>query len=222
MHFGYTWCKQKGPALSECNESKGFAPIIILIFIAVVVGGYFLYTNSQKSAPVSIPAPQQTIQPTVISSAEISKVGWGFEVKLPRDWKFCLDKEENSFITGNIVSANQNCQPVSNESYMQVIVRKNTQEVSLYSPPGPDKAYEATGKQTVTLGTNKFIKQAFKQIKSFNWNDQGEISPVGSVLLNYDIVDVNRNRVINFYKNPNSKIEEKTIEEILSTFKFTN
>lgn len=54
--------KQKGLVLSEYNESKGFAPILIVVMIAALVGGYLLYQNQTKPTP--LPTTQLTSTPT--------------------------------------------------------------------------------------------------------------------------------------------------------------
>lgn len=41
-------------------SQKGLAPILIVIIIAILIGGYFIYQNQAKPAP----PPQQTTQPS--------------------------------------------------------------------------------------------------------------------------------------------------------------
>lgn len=76
---------------------KGFAPILIIILIALAVGGYFIYKNQQKPVPV----PQQVTQPQdkgyTISDAKTK--GWktytsttnSFSFNYPSDWKIDVD-----------------------------------------------------------------------------------------------------------------------------------
>lgn len=45
-------------------KQKGLAPILIVLILAALVGGYFVYQNQSKSTPPT----QQTVQPTPVAS----------------------------------------------------------------------------------------------------------------------------------------------------------
>lgn len=126
MHFGTAQCKQRGPALSECNESKGFAHIFALVGVLVVilvVGEvyYFGYVKSVKipkteqSVPViSNKGPEKQepegnglLQSPKITSAKQpesndylnSELGFGF--KFAKDLNVKADSEEEFNKRGN-------------------------------------------------------------------------------------------------------------------------
>lgn len=92
----------------------------------------------------------------------------------------------------------------------------DTTEVYEYSPPGDPNDYTSSGKQAIVLGSNNFIKQKFTLTKPM------ATFPAGSTVIFYNLVDSRNNRVIEFEKSLSSKADESTIEQILSTFKFTN
>ncbi|KKS14202.1 hypothetical protein A2617_04560 [Candidatus Daviesbacteria bacterium RIFOXYD1_FULL_41_10] len=107
--------KQKGPALStsttlSINSSKGFAPIIFLILITLVVSGYLLYTNFQK--PASVSTSQQVTQTSTASPAPTSvgeTANWktyvnnrvGYSVRYPESWYIYerVDGQKNQYMT---------------------------------------------------------------------------------------------------------------------------
>lgn len=61
---------QKGYTLSEHSESKGFAPILIILLIALGIGGYFIYTNySNNRYKTNIQTQETTSQSTVTPSS---------------------------------------------------------------------------------------------------------------------------------------------------------
>ncbi len=57
---------QRGPVLSERSESNGFAPILIVILLAVsLAGGYFVYSSLRGVPPK---ADDVAISPTISST----------------------------------------------------------------------------------------------------------------------------------------------------------
>lgn len=75
------------------KNQKGFTPIIILVILALVVGGYFAYQNVQlkKSATQNQPTPAPLVSP---SSTPDATANWkifsdeqnGIEFKYPQTW----------------------------------------------------------------------------------------------------------------------------------------
>ena len=61
-------------------NQKGLAPIVIVILVAIGIGGYLLYQNQFKSGTSS---SQQTVQPTPSSVDETA------------DWKLFKDDKYN-------------------------------------------------------------------------------------------------------------------------------
>lgn len=218
------------PTLQKNANNKWIIPMLIgLLVIAAGAAGYFAYQNyqlkqqnkqRQPSLTPIIAEPTTTVLTTdVPSSTPGVESSWethtntklGFEIKHPDNWKPCLTQGIASYF----IDVNQECKPPYAEYFLQFSVKENTQTVDVYSPPGVESAYEATGKQTVTLGSNQYIKQGFKQVEDFSWNEQ--TYPAGPLVLFYDLVDINENRVLEFYKSPGSSTDEGTIEQVLST-----
>lgn len=67
------------------NRQKGIAPILIVLLIALTVGGYLLYQNQSKPAPVQ-QATQPTPTPDETASWKTYKNDqFNFELRLPED-----------------------------------------------------------------------------------------------------------------------------------------
>ena len=68
------------------NRQKGLAPILIVILIALAIGGYLIY---QKQFKV-VPALQQTVQPSPVDETANWKTytssSYSFSLKYPNDW----------------------------------------------------------------------------------------------------------------------------------------
>ncbi len=94
-------------------KQKGFAPILIVLLIALAVGGYLLYQKQTRpdvvSQPVVQPSSNPVISPVASDSAETTNsdligANWktytntntkyGFSVKYPESWYF-ISAEEN-------------------------------------------------------------------------------------------------------------------------------
>lgn len=161
-----------------------------------------------------VASPTLTPDPTA-NWKTYSNTSYGLSLLFPKEWEPCITQGTASFLL-----APGKCNPPYAEYYLAITVLKDTQEVPVYMGPGDANAYTSTGKQTITLGSNKFIKQKFIQTKPYEWN--AKQYPVGPVVIFYDLVDSNKNRVIEFYKSPSSKTDEATVEQILSTFKFVD
>ena len=77
--------------------NKGFAPILVLVILALIVGGYFAYQNFQpeKSIPATSPSPSMATVPA-ITEKEITQ-GWYWgqrdqkKPNTPSDWIFSGD-----------------------------------------------------------------------------------------------------------------------------------
>ncbi len=88
--------KQKGLPVSQV----GLVPILIIILIALAVGGYLIYQKQFKPTPVSQPLPSPIASPIASSSAETDNpdsigANWktytnsqfGYSFKYPSDYK---------------------------------------------------------------------------------------------------------------------------------------
>lgn len=62
MYFDFAqYYKQKG---FTAKQEAGFIPILIAILVAVLVGGYFVYSKSQTKTPPAQPTTSSTPQPS--------------------------------------------------------------------------------------------------------------------------------------------------------------
>ena len=221
------------PTQPSTNWSKillfvvlGLVTVAGLVFIGIQIGKNQTFNQQPITVqPTTIPTQasvnptnQTTIEPTTDPTTDwktYSNTSYGLSLLFPKEWESCMTQGTRSFLL-----APGKCKPPYADYYLQIDVLTDTKEVSVYAPPGDPNAYTSTGKQIITLGSNQFIKQKFTQTRSYEWNDKQY--PAGPVVIFYDLVDSNKNRVIEFYKSPFSNTDEATIEKILSTFKSTN
>ena len=83
-------------------KQKGFAPIIIIVLVAIVASGvYFLGTKNILKLPTSFslptisPSPTPTPDPTA-NWKTYTNYEYGYSVKYPSDWKVIEAKPSNT------------------------------------------------------------------------------------------------------------------------------
>ena len=205
------------------KNNSGILIGIFLLFLGILVGLVIDKTTllstlripylSVTPTPTLIPSPTPTPDPTA-NWKTYTNTKYNFSFLFPKEWESCMSQG-----TGSWLVSPGKCNPPYADYFIQISVLTNTNKVPDYSGPGDASAYSSSGKQTVTLGTNQFIKQKFIQTKSFTWN--GKEYPAGPNVIFYDVVDTKNNQVIELYKSPDSITDEATIDQILSTFRFT-
>lgn len=84
--------KQKGynpervePSQTWWSESKGLAPLVIIILIALGLGGYLLYQKQFKSTSASKPSPAPTVSDKNVSWKAYVIKEIGIEFQLPKE-----------------------------------------------------------------------------------------------------------------------------------------
>ncbi|MDO8570375.1 MAG: hypothetical protein Q7R97_02220 [Candidatus Daviesbacteria bacterium] len=89
-------------------RQAGFAPILIVILIALAVGGYLIYQNQPKPVVISQPIVQPTSAPIIspIASASAAETAnwktytsnkYGFSYKYPQDFKIVNELQVNQY-----------------------------------------------------------------------------------------------------------------------------
>lgn len=210
---------------AETVASKSKVSVLVWVVAGVVILGVGisigLFLNKRLTpapkappapAPVSVatPTPDPTTNWKTYTNGE-----FGFSFLFPNEWEACVNGGTVSWLVDP-----GKCKPPYADYHLSITVSKNSLGIPIYSGPGDANAYITSGKQTITRGANQFIRQMFAQTKSYTWN--GKEYPPGPIVIFYDLVDTKDNQVIEFYKSPVSTINENTIDQILSTFKFLN
>jgi len=208
------------PLTNNKKSSKVIMIIVVVLFILSLAGLTFYFIGSRESEVKETPAPVVTFAPTPTATTDPT-AGWktytnskyGFSLLFPNAWDSCMTQGTGSFLV-----APGKCNPPYAEYYLSISVLVNEKEVPDYMGPGDPNAYTSTGKQTITIGIQQFIKQKFTQINPITLN--GKEYPAGPTVIFYDLVDNTHNQVIEFYKSPTSNLDETTIDQVLSTLKF--
>ena len=200
------------------NKQKGLAPILIIILIAVMaVGGYLLYQKQIK--PVAVPqfSPSPVVSPVIspIASSSADTANWktytnskyGFTLKYPQNLSV---KETSNIIIFNAVGNKDN------ETVFALIVYENPNNLSLKdyetkntgeSGMGPSVYYSSSQLVTLENGTKVYYQK--EEISCF--------SKCGSYIW------INKDKIYKFLGSVNSGIKDQKqiMDQILSTFKFT-
>jgi hypothetical protein len=197
-----------------------FAVFVILLELLGV--GLYIFQNMlrKNQAPQPTPTPAVALKPTVAIDIP---AGWktytntkyNFSFLFPKEWESCVSQGTISWLVNP-----GKCTSPDTDNILKISVLPNTNSIPDYLGPGVSNAYSTNGKQSIMLGEHQFIKQKFTQVKSFTW--EGKEHPAGPVVLYYDFIDTKNNQVIEFYKLPDSLVNETTLEQILSTFKFVD
>lgn len=105
-------------------RQKGLAPIVIVLIIAAVLGGYFIYQNQNKSSTL----PQQTSQSTPDSThkaVDLKKYinsDYGFEISYPADWTI---KEDNQ---GDFIPLTMRFKAPKSDSLVDIMITNQSLE----------------------------------------------------------------------------------------------
>ncbi|MDO8570435.1 MAG: PsbP-related protein [Candidatus Daviesbacteria bacterium] len=204
---------QKGfLTLSERSESKGFAPILIIILIALAVGGYLLYQKQVKPVatpqPVIQPTSVPTISPSATDSAETANwktytnSKYGFSFKYPQDYAikeeservFYIKNKENNVFALWIYDNPNNLSLKDYES-------KNTNEKTGFGP-------------FVYYPNAESVK--FQNLDAYYTNEEITcLSKCGSYIW------ITKDKIYKLTGSSKNK-PDQILDEILSTFRFAN
>lgn len=226
------------------NRQKGIAPILIIILIAVAVGGYLLYQKQLKSVSVSQSSPSPVASPVASSSAEIANwktytnIQDGYSMKYRQD--FVITKRDFWTIFKSPVAAKGGGYPDEDWFDLAISVKDNpnNQTALEYVNEYADSTITESLKRVPNSDTNselrKFYNTRANNIRSsFKNYSNGIIDGIIGDTDGYE----NPNTAVIFSKNkkiyifsllggpntgtPPTKTAEKIFQQILSTFKFT-
>ncbi len=196
------------------KPKKKFSLFIgVIVLLLVLIGGVafaFSYIQKPAIAPEVMVSPLPVETPTdnsvVMGGKLYTNTKLGFRLTHPDNWKVC----ETPGVRLSFIDLDQACAPPYVPYNLQVTEIANTQVVEDYVAPGDSANYVKSGKQSVKIGKNQFIKQSFKPI-----------SDTFDTVYFYDLIDPVNNRVIEFYAI-GKDVQEEVLEKTLSTFEFTD
>jgi len=201
---------QKGFTLSS---SKGFAPLILLIGILIIglaaVGGYYLY---QKQTSYPIPqVVQKTPQPKLTKSTSSAQTAnwktyadtkYGYQVQYPADWDLTVLVPGGFSIGGNALGYN------GRNFLFSVSILPNT--IWDKAEKFPDMVNSNHVVEDVTISGIKGLKKI---------GDPNLPGPGFQILLSKNNFTYELTGFDNLYKEDK---DNSTVDQILSSFKFTN
>lgn len=183
-------------------SQKGLAPILIVILIAALIGGYLLYQNQNKPTPQSSPNPVTSNSAETANWKTYTNDRYGFSFKYPQDYTI-KKLVEKVFLIEN-----------KDKNSFELWVYENPNNLSL-------KDYESknTGEKTgfgpfVYYPTAEPVK--FQNFEAYYTNEEIQcLSKCGSYIW------ITKDKIYKLTGSSINKPDQKQIlDQILSTFKF--
>ncbi len=198
------------------NKQKRLSPIVIIVMIAILFGGYLIYQNQFKSVTPSSP---QTTQPGSDEAANwktYTNTKYGYSIKYPTDWivndpciadKQFLDCSAPEVSIKSLEKFTLNEQDINYSiriSKLDKDPRDTTGLIAFYVPPGGYKEEKINSIDVLKgLGMNNTLEFYFKKRENnYIWITFGPYSEKAPF--------------------PKQGSFYKTFNKILSTFKFTD
>ena len=189
-------------------NQKGFAPTLIVLLIAIGIGGYLLYTNysnnQYKGVAQNTPVTSQTPQVTS-SSTPVDETA---------DWKTYINKDINyTFQYPSSAEVSITPKRIFMTEYNYIVIN-NIGSFGTYITILPSKVYSVEGYPK----TNSKNQQIFTtQINGTSVNGNEWVSDKGDSYIELKVNEY----VFQINISKNSSETRKLVNKILSTFKFT-
>jgi len=197
------------------NNSKGFAPLIILVIVAVLItAAYFLGNRNGMKNIVSIGSPLPVSSSSPVATDDLT-AGWktytykNFSLKYPSGWSVNTGSGAVYFVELSDKSDSVNTIHGSSD--------KNTRlDVTYFSEQMP-ASFPYTNGSSDNSTIKPFIQGSLTGIK-------GQATSVAGLTDVVYIVNPQGGHVVLIFIPPsnNSQVTGKIFDQILSTFKFTN
>ncbi len=225
-------------------SQKGFAPILILIIIAVLIGGYLIYQNSQnQSKTIPLPTPQLTSTPTATpestNSAETTNwktytnTDYGFSFQYPSSL-YLFDCSKDFYeVKPLYVHLSDNAKDDCNTTYKAFLSSINVSVVKNFDKNKDYPIVKLNNRTEKTMNIGG--KSAIQIIGTYEEvGDQGEklssqpIRTINSTVISYKenvSIKITYQRISSVKNNDQGfSVKPDTtgiFDQILSTFKFT-
>ena len=212
---------------------QGFAPILILIFLVLLVGGVYYFGTKNKIIPSPVASSHPSSSPIVISTPDSATKNWkiysnkeyGFSVRYPEYYKITIDKFKpahmsdfevilqnpsgNSNVNGSFSNPFLSFRGIKNTTTQQII----NDIVKEYKSP-PEELYYGWEPET----TVDDISIGSVNGKTF-FVAGNEGAPAQYIFLD----DNSKKQVveIEIQYSSSEKVGKSEVNQILSTFKFT-
>lgn len=215
------------PSLTWWSESKGLAPLVIIILIALAVGGYLLYQKQLKPAvpqpsvnPVASPVPTGAGETTNWETYTNEKCK--FSLQYPEDWVVNAWPVEINSVPENVCSVNfgKFQLPVTREGDTEL--KRLGYLIEVWGEKGTDFEQNASENDIYKNRTNyKREKVAFNNLPAYRITGTGMDFPRDRLIVAKDAIVYSIS--VNYLLTENNQRDEaqKTFNQILSTFKFT-
>jgi len=205
-------------------KQKGFAPIIILVLVVLAVIGYFGYKNWVKLKTIATPTPspaEASTQDGTVNWKTYTNTKYGFSIKYPSGWNIqtIISSSDGSGFS-NVTGTDSNIE-ISNTSGMVVpSVQIDVINQSL-------EKQVASYKNTLENSPAGRYSNVNQYSGSFMGADATIFEAIQTLSPNYtvNIKDYNfkspNNYVMSVIRTGNNT-DQTELDQILSTFKFTN
>lgn len=206
-------------------KQKGLAPILIVLFIALAVGGYLLYQKQQQTiqaTPTPTSTPESTNSAETANWKTYTNIKYGFSVSYPTD-----DKKEYGVLK-LLFENNETKQYVGKEELIRLFS-------FTIGYPASDAAiifrlWENNNQLSVQKWWDKNHETFYTQTLDLKWEPKSTSAKnVGNQQTLAVLIEGTNGLQMQTYYFANNKyvmevlsiINEKLSEKILSTFKFT-
>lgn len=203
------------------NKQKGLAPILIVLLIAAVIGGYLLYSGKINLNQTTQPSPTTNVSPAPTGDAETAN--WKTYTNTKYKYSFKYPSHYN-FLDAELMS-----QSTTNDEFMVSFLKYSSNEAQKYKINNREEAfYDYFG--VVVQGGNCSSLTTPGNVVTIDGVSGKKYTGSSSTFADPQFGDilvlVNKNNYcyhLAFLKDPrNPKSSEALFDQILSTFKFIN
>lgn len=188
---------------------KGFAPLVIIILIALALGGYLVYQKQFKSVvvpqPASQPSPVPAISDDITNWKTYINSEYKYQLQYPKNWNSSVGKFSDSILDSQCFGIDLN---------------KCILNIAIFDENSWDRQKQLLG---FTLSSKEGAKEvSFAGLSALK--REGYFGENGSSQ-GFVIIFQNKKKTYRIwaYERTEDKNDfSKSIKQILSTFKFTN
>lgn len=197
-------------------KQKGLAPILIVLFIALGIGGYLIYQKQPKPVSISQPSSNPVTSDETANWKVYTSSQYGFSIKYPAT--MTLSPNKNGAIVYFEMKGQPGCQGCKPVMVFVRIERKTVAPEAIIA--------DVVQKEYIKSGFS--VTKDFQQIKIGNENGLLSINPGGLPALEYSqgAFVIHNNTEFSLILDTNGATNQQNLgayalfKQILSTFKF--